>query len=120
MPQLLGIVDLYWKGQKIDVKPGTNVELGGVTNKAQPYGRRIGRSQSMMESKITVKAIIPKGMVVTDLFKSDDEGELQVHCDTGQKFVWPDAFIEGTIKITSGDSSEADVNFAGGVPVEIV
>ncbi len=72
-----------------------------------------------MESEVSVKVVLERGQRLTDLIPANVEQELQVHCDTGQIFVFPSAFRKETLSITSGDQSEVDVMFAAGTPVEI-
>jgi hypothetical protein len=116
--QTLGIVDLYWKGTYIDTKPGGTVNLGGVVNKAVIIGRKVARAQAMAVSEIDFKTVLKAGQTIMDAFGTD-EGELQVKCDTGQTFVWDDAFRVDTLNITAGENGEVAVKFNGGTPVEL-
>lgn len=116
--QVLGIIDLYWGGTKIDIKPGGSVKLGGMINSAVIYGRQVGRAQKMATSEISVKAIVKAGMNVSDTFGTSLEQELQVLCDTGQTFTWDTAFRQGELDITVGENSEIDLKFAAGTPME--
>ena len=119
MAQVLGIIDLYWGGTKVDIKPGGSLKLGGVVNSPVIYGRQVGRSQKMAQSEITVKAILKAGMRITDIFGANLEQQLQVDCDTGQSFVWDQAFREETLDVTAGDQSDIDLKFVAGEPVEV-
>lgn len=119
MAQVLGIIDLYWGGNRIDIKPGGSLKLGGMINTPVIYGQQVGRAQKMAHSEVNVKAIVKAGMTVTDLFGASLEQQLQVGCDTGQTFVWDTAFRQGELDITVGDSSEVDLKLVGGVPMEV-
>lgn len=120
MAQVLGIIDLYWLGQKLDIKPGGSFNLGGVVNGEVVYGRSVGRGQKMMASEINADVIIKSGMRVSDVLNKTVEGEIQVKADTGQTFVWSDAFIKDAPSITAGDSGgSAKVTWGAGSPVEI-
>ena len=119
MSQVAGIADVYWLGQQVDVKPMVTVQMGGIVNKAIVVGRKVKRAQSMVESVITVKFSIDKGLRVSDLISSDQEGELQVHFDSGQKFIWLDAFVSDATTLTTGDNSEGDLKFGAGIHTEI-
>lgn len=118
MAQVLGLIDFYWGGNKIDIKPGGSVKLGGLINSPVIYGRQVGRAQKMATSEISLKAIVKAGMRVTDVFGANREQEAQVLCDTGQTFTWDSAFRQGELDITVGENSEIDLKFAAGDPVE--
>ena len=118
--QVLGIIEVFWGGKQVDIKPGGSVKIGGMVNSPVIYGGNVGRAQKMEQSEVNVKAIVEQGMTITDLFGSGatQEKQLQVLCDTGQSFVWADAFISGPLDITAGDNSEIDLHFVGGTPME--
>jgi hypothetical protein len=119
MSQVAGIADVYWLGQQIDVKPVVTLQLGGVVNKPVVVGRKIKRAQVMVEAVISAKFSLDKGLRITDLINADQEGELQVHFDSGQKFIWADAFVSDATTLTTGDGSEGDVKFGAGIHTEI-
>lgn len=116
---LLGIVKAIWQGQNIPLKPGSSFNLGGVSAKPQVVGTQVDFSRSMEPSDIQLNVAVQAGMQITSLFPRGVQGELQVECDSGQTFVWENAFVSGTIDITTGDNSEARVKFAGGTPLEL-
>lgn len=115
----LGIVKAFWLGQAIPLLQGSSLTLGGVSSKPRVVGTSVDSSNMMEPSEISLKVAVQTGMVVTTIFARGVKGELQVECDSSQTFVWDNAFVSGTIKITTGDSSEADVTFAGGAPLEL-
>lgn len=117
--QTLGIIDLVWKGQKLAVEKGAKVRLGGIKNNPVPYGRQVGRAQEFEQSEITATIPLKKGQRIGDIF-STDEGELQVLCDTGQTFVWPDAFIMNRPEMTGGEGGKIEAKWAAGEPEEII
>ena len=117
--QILGIIDVYWQGQHLDVKPGGSLTLGGVVSQPIVYGRSVGRGEHMMASEVSVEVMIKAGMRVGDVIKKNTEGELQVKCDTGQTFAWSDGFVKDAITISSGDNSSAKVMFSAGEPMEV-
>ena len=120
MSQVAGIADVYWLGKQIDVKPGVTVKLGGIVNKPILAGRKVKRAQSMEAAEISIKMTLDKGLSISNVLNTNVEGELQVHFDSGQKFVWSDAFIMESPTLTLGDNSEGDVKFGAGVHTEIV
>lgn len=117
---LLGIVRAYWQGTEIPLKTGSSFELGGISSKPQVVGTNIDFSNSMEASAIMLKVAVEKGSSLYATFPAGVPGELQIECDSGQTYAWPSAFRNGTIKITTGESSEAEVNFAAGTPLEQV
>lgn len=119
MAQSLGIIRVFFGGNELTIKPGGTVRLGGVVSRPQVAGTEVFRSQAMMESEITVQVMLERGQRLTDLIPANLEQELQVHCDTGQTFVFPSAFRKETLTITAGDTSQVEVIFAAGTPVEI-
>jgi hypothetical protein len=116
--QTLGIVDIYFNGVKLDNEPGGTVKLGGVRNKEVIFSRKVGRAQMMVASEISVTVPVEAGQRVTDTF-STDEGELQVHCDTGQIFSWDEAFLTEALEFSAGDGGKLKLNFKGGEPIEL-
>jgi hypothetical protein len=116
--QVLGIIEVFWGGSKVDIKPGGTLKLGGVVNTPVLFGTQVGRAQKMMESEINVKAIVKAGLNVSDTFGTQEQ-QLQVNCDTGQQFVWDSAFRKEGLTITSGDNSEIDLQFVAGTPMEV-
>lgn len=119
MAQTLGLIKVFFGGTELRIKPGGTIRLGGVVSRPQVAGTEVFRSEAMMESEISVKMILRRDERLTDLVPANEERELQVHCDTGQTFVFASAFRKETLSITSGDNSEIDVMFAAGAPVEI-
>jgi hypothetical protein len=59
-------------------------------------------------------------MSITGTFPSGVQQELQIQCDTGQSFTWPDAFRSDKIKLTTGEDAEAEVTLNAGTPTELV
>lgn len=118
--QVLGIVDIYWRGRNIPVEKGAKLRLGGIKNNAVTYGRGVGRAQEFQGSEITAKTHLERGQSALDLF-AEGEDELQVICDTGQTFVWQDAFLEGDRpEMTGGAGGEIDLKWVGGEPEEVI
>lgn len=117
--QTLGIIDLVWKGRKLAVEKGAKLKLGGIKNNAVPYGRQVGRAQEFEPSEITAVIPLKRGERIGDTF-SQDEGELQVICDTGQTYVWPDAFITNRPEMTGGEGGKIEVMWSAGEAEEII
>lgn len=120
MAQVLGIVDIVWKGKNIPVEKGAKLRLGGMKNNPVTYGRKVGRAREFQGSEVTAKTHFEKGQRWGDLY-DDGEGELQVHCDTGQIYTFPDAFLSDDIpSLTGGAGGEIECKWSGGQYEEVV
>jgi hypothetical protein len=116
---LLGIITAAWGGNEINLKPGNTIELGGIVSSPVVVGMNVDFANSIKPSVISLKVAVQQGVPVTGSFPSGIGQELQITCDTGQNFIWANAFRQGTIKISDGDNSEATVEFGGGTPLEV-
>ncbi len=117
MAQTLGLIDIFWNGVKLDNEPGGRVKLGGLRNTEVIYTTKVGRAQKMFASEIECTVPVEAGQRVTDSY-GIGEGELQVHCDTGQIFSWDDAFLTDALEFTAGEGGKLKLMFKGGIPVE--
>ena len=113
MAQVLGIVDIVWQGRNIAVEKGAKIKLGGIKNNKVVYGRRVDRAQEFMASEVSATTHLRKGERLTNLINLG-EGELQVVCDTGQSFVFPDAFLEGEQEAQGGEGGKIELKWAAG------
>ncbi|MFG1466825.1 phage tail tube protein [Xanthobacter sp. DSM 24535] len=105
MAQVLGIIDIVWRGANLPVEKGAKLRLGGLKNNVVTYGRKVGRAQEFIGSEVTAKTYLEAGQSYGSVF-SEGEGELQVVCDTGQTYVFPDAFLQDPPEMTGGESHE--------------
>ncbi|MCY1666243.1 phage tail tube protein [Rhizobium sp. SL86] len=120
MTQVLGIIDIVWRGRTIPVEKGATIRLGGIKNTGVTYGRTVGRAGEFQGSEVNATTNLQRGQRATDLF-DETEGELQVRCDTGQTFVINDAFLEGDRPvITGGEGGKIPLKWMGGVAEEIL
>jgi len=120
MTQVLGIVDIVWRGRNIPVEKGAKFRLGGIKNTAVTYGRKVGRSQEYQGSEVTATSNLEAGQRWGNTW-DPGEGELQILCDTGQTYVIGDAFLEGDIpEITGGEGGKFELKWAGSSPEEIL
>lgn len=117
--QTLGIIDLYWGGNKIPIEPGGKVTLGGVRNVAVIVGRQVRRAQKMMQSEVSVTSVVQAGQDVLALLGTA-EAEMQVHCDTEQVFIWQSAFIEEAPGFTGGEGGKLEIKLVAGEPQILV
>lgn len=119
MTQVLGIIDIVWRGRNIPVEKGAKIRIGGIKNNAVTYGRKVGRAQEYQGSEVTATTNLEKGQRLTNLL-DPGEGELQVICDTGQTFVMKDAFLDGDRpEATGGEGGKIELKWAASTPEEI-
>jgi hypothetical protein len=119
MAQVLGIVDIVWRGRNIPVEKGAKIKVGGIKNNAVSYGRKAGRAQEFEVSEVTATTNLEAGQRWGNLW-DPSEGELQVVCDTGQTFVFGDAFLTDIPEITGGEGGKIELKWSGSAPEEIM
>lgn len=119
MAQVLGIVDVVWRGRNIPVEKGAKLKLGGIQNTAVTYGRKVGRAQEFVGSEITAVTNLERGQRLTELL-NPGEGELQVMCDTGQTYSWSDAFLGERPEATGGEGGKIELKWHAGEADEVV
>lgn len=120
MTQVLGIVDIIWRGRNIPVEAGATFRPGGITNKAVDYGRKTGRAGMYRGSTAKATTNLERGQRLGRLL-DPGEGELQVVCDTGQTYVVKDAFLtEETSDVTGGEGGKISLAWAGSTAEEIL
>jgi hypothetical protein len=119
MSQVLGIVDIVWLGRNVRVEKGAKFKLGGVMNKAVVFGRSVGRAGEFMPSEIEAVTALERGQRMNDLYRNE-EGELQVICDTGQSYVFPDAFLTDLREVTGSEGGKVSLKWSAGDYEEIV
>jgi len=120
MTQVLGIIDIIWRGRNIPVEKGAKFRIGGLKNNPVTYGRKVGRAQEYQGSMVTATTNLERGQRLGNLLDSG-EGELQVRCDTGQTYVLKDAFLSGDRpETTGGEGGKIELNWEGGTPTEVL
>ena len=112
MVQVLGIIDVVWRGQNIPVEKGAKIKLGGIKNNPVTYGRRVGRAQEFVGSEVTAVTNLERGKSYGSLY-DEGEGELQVKCDTGHIYTFPDAFLTEIPEMTGGEGGKLELKWAG-------
>ncbi len=119
--KVLGIVDLIWKGKNLQIDTKTaKLRLGGIKNNAVVVGRRTARAQEYQGSQITAKVSLGEGQSWGDIW-DEGEGELQALCDTGQTYIFPDAFLVDDIpEISSGAGGDIELKWAASDYEEII
>lgn len=119
MAQVLGIIEIIWRGRKIPVEKGAKLKLGGIKNNAVTYGRKVSRAQEFVGSEITATTHLERGQSWSDIY-DEDEGELQCICDTGHTFVFLDAFLTDIPEMTGGEGGKMDLKWGAGPYEEIM
>lgn len=115
----LGVISIVWKGRNIPVEKGAKLKLGGMKNNPVVYGRKVGRAQEFVQSEVTATTAFEEGQVFADLY-DEEEGELQVGCDTGQTYTFTDAFMTERSELTGGEGGKAELKWAAGDYQEVL
>ena len=117
--QVLGIIDIVWRGRNLSVEKGAKIKIGGIKNNAVTYGRKVARAQEFESSEVSATTHFERGQRWGDIW-SADEGELQVVCDTGQSFIINDAFLTDIPDITGGEGGKIELKWSGSSPTEVL
>lgn len=120
MAQTLGIIDIYWREEKLAVEKGAKVKLGGLKNNAVITGRQVHRAQEMEASEITAVIALRRGQSLVAIYGDGSEGQLQVLCDTGQTFVFSDAFLSNRPEATGGEGGKVELVWMAGEGEEVI
>jgi hypothetical protein len=119
MAQTLGIVEVIWRGKRVPVEAGVSFKPGGTVSKPVVTGRRVDRAQEFQAGEIKATTVLLRGQRLGDLYTTE-EGELQVVCDTGQTFIWPDAFLSELLQATGGEGGKIEMTWTVGVAEELL
>lgn len=111
MAQVLGIVDIVWRGRNLKVEKGAKFKLGGIKNNPVTYGRSVGRAQEFVGTEVSATCNLEKGQSWGATWDAN-EGELQVVCDTGQTYVMDDAFLTEIPDITGGEGGKYELQWS--------
>ncbi|HWJ72409.1 MAG TPA: phage tail tube protein [Kaistia sp.] len=119
MAQVLGIIDILWRGSNIPVEKGAKLKLGGIKNNPVTFGRKVARAQEFMGSEITATTNLERGISYGAIY-SEGEGELQVTCDTGHIYTFPDAFLTDIPEMTGGEGGKLEMKWSAGDYEEVM
>ncbi len=117
--QTLGIVDIVWGGKRVSVEKGATLKLGGIKNNPVVFGRGVGRAQEYVPTEITATTHLIRGQSFREIY-TEGEDELQVICDTGQTFVFPDAFLTDIPQMTGGEGGKLELKWSAGAWEEVL
>ncbi len=116
----LGVIKLVWGGTTINVdSKAASFNRGGLVATAVVAGNQISQSLNTVAPKVTAKFPLLKGMSIDGL-KALNGSELQIECDTGQKYVMNGAFLVGDPKITGGPGSNVSADWSGQPALEVL
>lgn len=113
--QTLGVIDIIWRGKAYDVEKGAKLKLGGWKNNVVLVQGKTKRAREYEASEITATIPLDQGADPNGIW-ADGEGELQCNCDTGQSFVWSDAFLTNRPNMTAGEGGKMEATWAASVP----
>ena len=120
MAQTLGIVTLTWQGTKIKVNQGSEVRFGGLEAKPVVTGTSIDYANEMKDGQVNATSVLTRGQQLLPIWALG-AGELQVQCDTGQSYIWPDAVLSNTGNFNAnGKGGAVKLQFIVGVPQEVL
>lgn len=113
MSQVLGVIDYVWRGVSYDAEKGSTVTLGGYKQDPIEVSGKTHHARVYEKSEASFTTVLKRGQKLSTLF-APGEGELQCNCDTGQSYIFPDAFVTNRPKMTGGEGGKIEVMFAAG------
>ncbi len=119
MAQTLGLITVIWNGVNVPIEKGGTVTLGGLVQKAVITGTTVDYANEMEASEVKVTSRVRRGDALLTMFAAGT-GELQVQADTGQTYVWPDAFLDQLLRFTGDDGGKLSLGWKAGIPQEIL
>ena len=119
MAQTLGLIYIVWQGQKIKIKEGGQVKFGGLESDAVVTGTAVDYSEKMIAGSVHCTSVLTRGQSLLPIW-GQGAGELQVQCDTGQTYVWPDAVLHNTGNFVAGKGGDVKLEYIVGIPQEIL
>ncbi len=114
--QTLGVIDIVWRGTALDVEKGAKIKLGGWKQNPVLVQGKTKYAREYEASEITCTSVVNRGQDIPGLF-AGGEGELQCNCDSGQSFIFSDAFLVNRPDMT-GDAAggKLEMKWAAGEP----
>ena len=115
MAQTLGVISFVWRGQALDAEKGSKVKLGGYKQNGVVVQGKTHYAQEFEASEIDVTTPLQRGADPSAVF-AGGVGELQCNCDTGQSFIFPDAFITNRPEMTANEGGKINIKFMASAP----
>jgi hypothetical protein len=120
MAQTLGLISVIWRGSKIKIdRENSSVSLGGLVQEEIITGQQVDYANVFKTSVIQATTVVERGQSILSLY-APGQGELQVQCDTGQTYTWPDAFLTGEPKFQGGKGGRLKLEWKAGTPTEVL
>jgi hypothetical protein len=101
MAQVLGLVQVSWRGTPVPIEKGAKLKLGGLQQKPVITGQQVNYETEYEASEITVTTTLRRGDSLLTLY-APGQGALIVTCDTGQTYSWDDAFLAKRPELSDG------------------
>lgn len=114
----VGILSIWWNGTQYDCQKGSSLRLPGFRNVTQVAGYTAHRSQEFQAGECKATPLLLEGMGLST-FTPGDSGELQVVANTGQSWVFPDAWITDAPTMTD-DGGKVPVTWNMNVGQELI
>ncbi|NHO33330.1 phage tail tube protein [Acetobacter fallax] len=99
MAESVGVLSIWWLGTQYDCQKGSSIRLPAMRNVTQVAGYTAHRSREFQQGQVKATPLLLVGQSL-ETFNPGDEGELQVLADTGQSWVFPDAYITDAPTLT--------------------
>lgn len=117
--QTLGVMDIVLGGTSLDVEKGGKLKLGGYKQNAVLVQGKTFYAREYEASEITFTTVLKRGQKIGDIFASGTK-ECQVVCDTGQSFIFADAFVSNRPDMTAGEGGKIEVKLMAGAYEELM
>lgn len=114
----VGILSIWWLGVQYDCQKGSSLRLPAMQNVTQVAGYTAHRSRQFQQGECKATPLLLEGQALSS-FSPGDSGELQVVADTGQSWVFPDAWILSAPTMTD-DGGKMPITWNMNVGREIV
>lgn len=115
MAQAVGLIDVVVGGTSPDVEKGGKVKVGGWLQKPVVVQGKVHYSREWEASEIEFTTVLKRGDTLQTLF-GPGEKVVQCNCDTGQSFVFSDAFCTNLLEFTGSEGGKVMVKFSAGEP----
>lgn len=120
LAQSLGVVSLKWGGTPLDIESkSASFTRGGKVFTTVQAGAKTFVSPSYVPPKLTAKFPLAVGMSLDALIALNGS-EMQIICDSGQRYTMNGAVIIGDPKITGGSGNNVSVDWSGQPALEVL
>lgn len=118
--QSLGIISIIWGGTTINCdSKSSSFSIGGIISTPVVAGNQITYGQSVKAPAVKAKFPLTKGMSLFSL-RALNGTEMQVQCDSGQKYIINGAFLTNDQNVTGAPGSNVSAEWSGQPATEVV